>query len=377
MIIKSDILIKRISSRLEFRRDITRYGKDNIYPQKVEEIMFRSSTTSQAVKGLKAFTIGQGFEQNGDLIINRHDQTINAVLGIAAADFSLYGGFALHYNINEIFQITEVTNLDFKNVRFGLPDADGIHRDVKVNQNWEEDPQKTISRTERIFTFPLWQRRDFINMDEFDIEESRGFIMYYTPTPDQYPKATFDPVLDSAQTDAEIQIYELSNIQSGFIGANIFKHAGKIEGEPERQKLENDLRELQGAENANSIMIVETPPNFEGDIIETVAGNQNADLFNTVSDKVVARIMANFGQPFPIAGIQPPNAGIFNQEQMRDSLLSYNARTRNERFVMAEVFNRFMDFWESGAIELGAIIELQFEEQQTENDGGTDIDNEE
>jgi hypothetical protein len=335
--------------------------------------MFRSSTTAQAVDGLRAFIIGEGFEENGDIIVNRHELTMNAVLALAAEDYALYKGYALHFNVNELFQITEVTNMDFKNVRYGLPDRDGIHRDVKVNQNWEQDMNKTLERTEVLKTYPLWQHRNSIDLEHFDIEKSEGFVLYFTGKPDQYPRCTFDPVLDSAQTDAEIQIFELSNIQSGFIGANIFKHAGKIQSDEERAQLKHDLGELQGATNSNSIMIVETPPDFDGDIIEPIAGNNNADMFDRTNVNVVARIMANFGQPFAIAGIQPPNGGIFNQEQMEDANKNYNARTRKERTAIAEVFNRFMEFWEAAPIELGNIIELGFEEAAADEEA-TDAD---
>ena len=37
-------------------------------------------------------------------------------------------------------------------------------------------------------------------------------------------------------------MFELGNIQNGFLGASIFKYPGQIEGDKERAQLEHDLR---------------------------------------------------------------------------------------------------------------------------------------
>lgn len=360
--------IKRLAEPIDYRRDITRYGNSNLYPQLVSEVMFRSPVTLAAVEALSSFTTGDGFTLNGDMIVNRHEQTLNDVLKNAVAPaYSTYNGFALHFNVNEIGGITEITNTNFNFVRFGLPDKDGIHFDVKVNQNWENDPNKTITRTaEVIDTFPLWQRRDDVPLD--DIEEFSGFILYWTPVPDQYSKSTFDSVLDSAQVNSEIQIFELSNMQNGFQGGAIFLNRDSGMTDPDKRKLDASLADMKGAGKANSVYRFDVPADFDGSLLETLPANNQDRLFELTNENSSDRIITAFGMPKAILGIQP-DTGMFNQEDIENAFVYYNLRTRDRRTTIADVFNRFMQFWHTGAVSVGEIKESQFVKVE-KKDGG-------
>ena len=350
--------VKRLAQPLEYRRDVTLYGTSNLYPQMVAEIMYRSPVTLAAVLALADFTNGNGFKYNGDMVINDDEQSINDILKIASQSYSTYNGFGLHFNVNELGMITSIEPVDFDYIRYSLPKEDGTHDTVKVNPNWEKDPNKTIIKGDDISEFILWQRRDKVVMIE-DIEEFNGYILYWTPVPDQYPKATFDSVLDSAQTNGEIQVFELGNIQNGFQSASFYLHRGKIEGEAERQRILNELRSMKGAENANSVGLLEVPVDFDSNILETVAANNNDRLFELTNDNSMERIIANYGMPAPVLGIQP-DGGLFNQEQLEDAFVYYNLRTRNRRTTLADVFNKFMESWHTGPVELGDITEQTF-----------------
>ena len=367
---KGGEFVKRLSQPLEYRRDISLYGTSNLYPQMVGEVMFRSPITLSAVNALSDFTSGDGFTLNGGLVINEDDQSINDLLKIVGATYSKNNGWALHFNVNELGLITDITPVDFDYVRFGLPDNDGIHRDVKVNSNWEGDPNKTIRRSaEEVDAFELWQRRDELPPD--DVEDFNGYILYWTPLPDQYPKATFDAVLDSAQTNGEIQIFELANIQNGFQSAAFYLHRGKVESEAERRRILGMLGSMKGAENANSVGLLEVPIDFDSNILESVAANNNDRLFELTNDNSMERIIANYGMPTAILGIQP-DGGIFNQEQLNDAYIYYNLRTRNRRTSLSDAFNKFMQFWHMGPIDLGEIKEQTF----TVTNGGDTLNRE-
>ncbi len=365
--------IKRLSQPVDFRRDIARYGKSNLYPQMISEVMFRSPITLSSVQALTDFTTGGGFQSNGDLIINENEQSLNDLLKTVSLSYSTFNGFALHFNVNELNMITEINQVKFEDVRYGLPDDNGEHKDVKINDNWENDSDKTIRRsTEVIDKFPLWQKRDKFVIE--DIEEFQGFILYWTPIMDQYPKAMFDSVLDSAQTNGEIQVFELGNIQNGFQSASFFLHRGKIESETERQRILNDLRSMKGPENANSVQLFEVPIDFDSNILEPVAANNNDRLFELTNNNTRDRIIAAFGMPFPIIGIQP-DGGIFNQQQIEDAYVFYNLRTRDRRSTISDTFNKFLRFWHEGEVNVGDIKESKFLiEGVQENEGKNDLE---
>jgi hypothetical protein len=370
MVTASNTLIKRLPQKISFRDDITTYGEDNLYPQRAEEIALRSPITKSSIKSLAKFLGGGGFSENGDFVVNRLDQTLNDILRFIRSDKAMFDGWALHFNVNELGGITEIIPVKFKNVRYGVPDEFGRHKDVKLNINWERDFDKSLKKTDNIEEFPLWQKRDEIDFE--DIEDKNGFVYYWTPNLDEYPLSTFDSVMDSAQSNGEIQVFELSRIQNGFLGTSIFKHPGKFAGKKEKEQATMDLYNLTGAENGGSVMMMEVPTDFDGQLIEQIPANNDDRLFELTNETSQSRIVSNYQIPFPLLGIQP-TGGMFNQEQMGDAYVYMNTMTREERSSISDAFNKFLQFWHTGAISVGEVIEQEFmvkKETTTEEDNG-------
>lgn len=354
-------LVKRLPTTIDFRHDITRYGLDNLYPQRIEEIIKRSPVTTKATNSFSNFLKGQGFFENGDEIVNDKGEKFNKILKLAAEDFSKYEAFAIHVNVNVLNGITSLKNIPFKYVRYGLPNEKGKHKDVKVSVNWEHDQFKTSRRGgEDVFTFPLW---DFVGRtEEFKLDASNGFVFYFTPEDNQYPLSTADPVLDSSQTEADIQSFELGSIQNGFLGTSIFKYPGEFNSDKERKEFKEDLQQLTGAKNSGSVMLIETPEDFDGEVIEQVPANNSDTLFALTGNNVVDRVVMLYGVPLPIMAIQP-NGGLFNQEETEDAFVYYNSFTREPRTVIYWALQSLADVWHLGPIELTGIIESQFTTQ--------------
>lgn len=357
----SGAFVRRLSQPLDNRHDITKFGNSNLYPQLISEIMFRSPTTLTSVESLSSFTSGSGFSENGDLVVNRHEQTLNDLLKNAVApSYATNRGFALHFNVNELGGITEITGTNWEFVRFGLPSEDGIHTDVKLNVNWEQDPNKTLQRgRDETETFPLWQRREDEQLE--DIENFSGFILYWTPIPDQYPKCQFDAVLDSAQLDSEIQIFELSNMQNGFQGGSFFLNRDSSKSEVDKRQLDAALAGMKGAGSSNSIYRVDVAADFEGPLLESLPANNQDRLFEITTSNVINRILGVFGTDKAILGMERDNGGIFTTDEKESAHNSYNARTEDGRTTIEDVFNRFLQFWHTGPVGIGHIIERPFD----------------
>jgi hypothetical protein len=49
---------------------ITLYDRDNLYPQRMDQLCLRSPLTKQAIKALADFINGEGFTQNEDVELN-------------------------------------------------------------------------------------------------------------------------------------------------------------------------------------------------------------------------------------------------------------------------------------------------------------------
>ena len=368
---------KRIPQTIDLRKDITRFDVDNLYPQRVEQIAFRSPITNTAIEITADFLNGEGFAQNSDFVIDETTgKTINELLWQTTRDFSPFMGFAIHLNFNLLGEIVQATHVPFAWCRFGLPNNHGVHDEIGVNINWEDDrnllPLGVKAETRFFKLFNPAALPDSIPAD--------GMMLYWTPVRDKYPRASFDSVLDSAQLNGDIQAFELSNMQNGFHGSSIFRFPGEFESEKERMRTIRELQQMKGVHGGNSTMLVEMPLGTENyNLLENLPSNNNDRLFELTNTNVVERIIQAFGMPPPLAAVFPPSGAIFNQNEISDAYIYYNNRVRNRRMVLERVFNdigrNFM-----GSPDFGEIIEQQFEIKGgivNDNDnGGSSSDNE-
>ena len=353
---------KRIAMPIDRRQSITAYGSENLYPQEMEQIMLTSSLTVSAVDVQSAFTKGQGFQLNGDLVLNRQGQTANEVLAIITEDHSLYNGYALHFNFNLLGQVVEVTPVKFKYNRFGVPNEFGRHKDIKLNLNWERDPHKLPQgANDKSFTYPLFDPSKVLDqIAEVGIDEFAGQMLFWTGEPDIYPRSSIDPIRNTSEADGEIQKFQLANLKNGFLSTTLFKYPGETESDDERRALMNNFAELKGSENANSIIFLETPQDLQGNsFIETIPANNNDALFSQTTDNVRNTITQKFAVPPALLGVLP-DGGVFTQQAMADSFAYYNGVTQVRRDQLTISFGKWGKFWHEGEIDFGDITKLEF-----------------
>jgi hypothetical protein len=255
---------------------------------------------------------------------------------LVSKDLNTFNGFALYFDFNALGRIIEIQHIEFPYVRLGSKNLAGITSNVKVFNNWEEDTEKyksykgIVPQEYQLFN-PKQARASAMKGDS-------GQVLYWTPNMFCYPESTFDAVRDAVQTDYEIQIFSLKNIQNGFLGTSIIKAPGGFDSEEDKRKFVNKVKELQGSYNSNSTIVAEWPEDFTGNFIESIPAANNDNLFTNTSEKVTNTILQNFGVPGPILAVSP-SGSVFTQEQIRDSYILMNLRTSNKRKMLERVFD--------------------------------------
>ncbi len=327
---------RRVYKKVNHQWDITDYGVDNLYPQYMDELYKRSPLTKQAIKVLSEFCMGEGWSGNGEQIVNRFGQTFNDMLRLSAMDLNTFNGFALYLDFNMLGRVVEIQHVEFPYVRLGSKNLNGLTDNVKVFNNWEEDAEKYKE-------YEGLQPQEFKLFNPKSVRDSAarkqgGQVLYWTPNMFCYPEATFDAVRDAVQTDYEIQIFSLKNIQNGFLGTSIIKIPGGFDSEEDKRKYIHKMKELQGSYNANSTIIAEWPEDFTGSFIESIPAANNDNLFTQTGEKTTQTILQNFGVPGPILAVNP-SGSVFTQEQIRDSYILMNLRTANKRKLLERVFD--------------------------------------
>jgi hypothetical protein len=227
---------KRIAEPVRYDYNIIYYDSDNLYPQRVKEIRRTSPLVTSATKIYRNFIFGEGFESLQDEQVNQDGDTWNDILKLVSKDYSEFQGFGLLLNADGNGAITEVQHIPFEFIRYGLPDRVGRIKQVAISRNWEQDSSKEGKNYAgvRPTYYPLYNPKTAGE----DAILGRPQVLYYTPEKFCYPYCTFDAVLDAAQADGEIQVFELSNIQNGFHSGMLFKYPGKFESEEEKLQVQ-------------------------------------------------------------------------------------------------------------------------------------------
>jgi len=334
------VIIKRLPVKVSYRDDILLYGVDNLYPQRVENVIQRAPVTNSAITVTADFLNGNGFEFNSDFVLG--SLSVNEVLYGIRDDMATFNSFALILDVNMLGEIVEVSNIDFKYVRLGVPNKRNEITYAKVSVDWEDELPKNLKPP--VLKYPLWQSKEHAQslIESWDFEsngEFPGFLLYVTPRKNTYPLSSIDSVLDSSQTNAEIQIFELANVQNGFQGATLIKHTGKIQDDEERRRVMGIVEGMKGAENANSVHVWEVPDGFDGNVLEQFPANNQDRLFENTNKATVNRIVQSLAIPPSLLGIMPENS-FFNLQEIEEAYRYYNIRTQNRRAVLERVFNK-------------------------------------
>jgi hypothetical protein len=370
------VYLKRLPTIIDRTWNIQYYDADNLYPQRADEVRKRSYTTKSAVESTAYFISGEGWIDTilANLILNQEGMTGNDVLDFIAQDKAPFTGFALHFTYNLNYRISQVTPIDFMFCRLGLPDQFGNVCDIKYSNNWEMDYNKVVDKVFDVKEYPVFNPDPNVvkaQIQEYGFENYPGQILYWTPKSGVYPLASFDPVFDNAQTQSEIGVYELSAVQNDFGIEKIFKYPGTFEDDDKRREFKRKLDAHKGAKGAKSTLVVENPSGEDLNLIESIQMQNTDKMFEFTSKNVKNAIRESMSVPAPILGQLPEN-GMFNQDQVKDSYIYFNSRTRIHRSQISRVFQKIMAYWKDPVtISSFAIKELVYGATANDQTGAT------
>ncbi len=325
----------RVQISIDDQYKILRFGVDNLYPQRMEQIRLNSALVKSSTEVLEDFLNGSGFEENGEVVVNRFGNTYNDILNKVARDASRWSGaFALLLNFDGTGQALEIQYIPFEYVRLSRPDLTTGRVDfVSISDNWEQSSNKRPLKPVRyrMLNAPLAQADV--------IKKRRGQVFYYTGLDNgMYPLASYDSIINTAVTDASIQLYEKNNVTRGFHGATVLNYRGALESEEEKREVKKKAEELIGT-NGPGILVMVKDNEDTAETLETIEGNNTSDLFTVTLKAVQDRVLKVFKQPPPLIGVSP-EGGVFTQLAYQESYIVYNVITRNGRRAISTAINK-------------------------------------
>ena len=365
---------------------ILNYDADNCYPQRILSYIEKSGVASGCINLHQNFIEGEGFTDNKfhKQIINRKRQRVDQLLRLCAKDYARFGGFALHINYNSLYEISSVNHIKFEYARWGLPDDYEYIPFVALYNDWDK---KNYSKDK---SYQIIDYIDVYNPDPATIQAQvdrdggfmnyRGQVLYYTGDSQSYPQAPFHSIIEDIQSDAEIKMFKLRNLQNGFMGNYLLRYPGTFADDEERQDFMASVRQHQGANRAGKILLIEEEGGDSSSPKTTLEAMelQNVDkLFEHTERSVTNNIIGAFNQPLALHPIQTPGA-LGRTEEIKNSFMFYNEFTKKDRRIFQEIFE---DVFSKFAREINttgdySITPLEWAGTEKEGNNGISTDSE-
>lgn len=346
----------RVPTLVSKSKNLQLWDEDNCYPQRAEEAIKHSHTLRGTVNSVADFLAGDGFEDPaiGGLIVSDSGplkkKTLNKVLRKVCEPYSRFETLPLHIGYDTNFRISSIDNIKVKYVRFPVADDSGRFDYFWYSTNWEADTRKEKSARPIITPYHAFNPDPAVVAQQIaedgGIEEYGGQLLFLTPEDYEYPLATFDAVMEAAQTQGELILGKLAYAQNGMMATMAIKFDGEFESQKEEDDWKALIKRKKGARNMNSNIGIQDKQGTKS-IKDMFANLQPANLdrlFEYTETSSITAILENEGWPKILIGVQAEGT-LFNQESMVDAYTYANAKTRNHRRNISEVFSLLLSYW--------------------------------
>ena len=368
---------KRVDIGYLARFNIQTYGRDNQYPQNLEQIANASGTAELCLGRYAKFVEGFGFLPDvADKVVNQEGQTMDELLHDVVLDLTRFGGFALHVNYNVLGQVSSLHFMPFEQIRLSEKDDKGNVTTVKVHPDWRGEMMRngkkvTLSES-NVMEFPLFDPNPEVvqkqMMNSGGVEKYRGQILWCSMSGKNcYPIPIYDACVTQISTDEGLGNIMYRNVRNNFLVACMLitkKRVPELDnetndpdgpyrhGDSQTQMIsDEDLLQFQGDENGSKILNVELE-DYEDEPKVVAFPTKNFDKdFTSTNESVVERIYAQFHQE-PFYMIRIGKTG-FSGSVIKDAYEYYAGEVTNEQRFIKRAIAGVMKYWKEESERMG------------------------
>lgn len=345
--------------------NIQGYGKDNLYPQRMRDLINSSHTGGACCERYQTFIEGNGLnnEAFSNYVCNRSGDTVDDVFRLIAKDLAVYHGFALHVNYNMFCEIVEVNHVPFECCRLEEETEDGKVIYINYHPDWTGNKRrngKYISvnkaNTKKIFTF---NPRKEVVMSQIiscgGIEYYRGQILWFSMDGKWvYPRPIYDKVVTNLSTDEGLDNVKYRNVRNNFLVAGMLTHkkgaslgidenGNPIESCECNSNISESLDIFQGDENACAIMDVTIEQDEDKPEFTPFEANNFDSTFEKTETSVTKSIYISFGQEVFYRIIEGSLG--FSTDIMQEAFHYYSSYTNSQRRAISRALKRVFSYW--------------------------------
>ncbi len=356
---------KRIQTYYLNTLNIQAYGRDNLYPQRMFDLIQGSSIGSSCCERYQTFIEGNGLNNTGfsEYICNRAEETVDDIYRLIARDMALYHGFALHVNYNVFCDIVELTHVPFQTCRLEEETLDGKVVYINIHPDWTGHKTRkgryirvTKDNVKKIYTF---NPNKEVVMSQIKasggIENYRGQILWFSMDGKwEYPRPIYDKVITNLSIDEGLDNVNYRNVRNNFLVAGMLVHkkgsalsidenGNAVDDEDNSDKISESLDIFQGDENACAIMDVTIEQDEDKPEFVSFEANNFDKKFDKTAESSTMKIYTAFGQEVFYRII---NGSLgFSTDIMSEAFRFYSSYTDNQRRAISRALKRVFAHW--------------------------------
>lgn len=359
---------KRFSVDYLSTLNIQTYGSDNLYPQRMYDLIQNSPTGGSCMERYMTFIEGNGLRNKefSEYICNHKGETIDDVFSLIASDLAMYHGFALHVNYNMACEIVELQHIPFDQCRLEEEEEDGSLLYINVHPDWSGQQTRkgkkiTVDKkhVKKVYTFNPIPNVVLSQIEASGgIENYNGQILWFSMDGKfKYPKPIYDKVVTNLSTDEGLDNVKYRNVRNGFMLAGMFVHKKgmSIEQYDENGNLipsldNNDdydfsksIDVFQGDMNCCSIMDVTINSDEEKPEFINVEGTNYDKKFDSTDQSVIERIYSAFSQECFYL-IRAGKTG-WSSNVIAEAYEYYNSYVTKQRRAISRALKKIFDRW--------------------------------
>ncbi len=361
---------KRIDVSYCSTLNIQLYGRDNLYPQRMRDLIQSSHTGGACCERYQTFIEGNGLNNTdfSEYVCNRAGDTVDDIFRLVSHDMAMFHGFALHVNYNIFGEIVELSHVPFETCRLEEETDDGSVVYVNYHPDWTGHKTRkgkyirvTRDNVRKIYTFN--PRREVVQAQIRKcggIENYKGQIMWFSMAGKwEYPCTIYDKVVTNLSTDEGLDNVKYRNVRNNFLLAGMLVHkkgpsigidenGNPIEnGDGGASGISESLDIFQGDENACAIMDVTIESEEDEPKFTTFEANNFDAKFKSTEDSVTKSIYIAFGQEVFYRIIEGSLG--FSTDIMSEAFHYYSSYTSSQRRAISRALKRVFDHWKEKA----------------------------
>lgn len=356
---------KRLISDYWSTLNIQAYGKDNLYPQRMLDLILNSPSGGTCCERYQTFIEGNGFNDTvfSEYVVNRSGETVDDIHHLISQDLAQFHGFALHVNYNLACEIVELHHVPFQNCRLEEEEEGGQVTYINLHPDWSGHRTRkgrkiTVDNNhiQKIYVFnPIKEVVLSQIIASGGIDKFKGQILWFSMDGRfEYPKPIYDKIVTNLSTDEGLDNVKYRNTRNNFLVSGMLAHKKGV-----AYGIDEEGNETSGAEDdsdfaknfdmfqgdVNSCSIIDVTYHQEEDKPELISFEPtNFDnKFTCTEASVTERIYSAFGQE-PWYCIRIGKLG-FSGTVLAEAYEYYNSYVAKERRAISRNLRRIFKHW--------------------------------